>query len=34
MDFLYSWGGMAVMALLLVALVGVLIYVRKKGADE
>ncbi len=34
MEFFSSWLGMGVMALLLVGLVGVLIYVRKKGSDE
>ncbi|WP_020469038.1 LPXTG cell wall anchor domain-containing protein [Zavarzinella formosa] len=34
MDFIYSWPGMGLMAVLLIGLVGVLIYVRKKQSDD
>jgi len=34
MEFMSSWGGMGLMAVLLIGLVGVLLYVRKKQSDD
>jgi len=34
MDFLYTWTGMAVMAVLLVALIGLLFYLRSQNKEE
>jgi hypothetical protein len=33
-DFLSSWTGMGLMAVLLLALVGLLIYLRKQGSSD
>jgi len=34
MDFMYEWWFMGLMAVLLVALIGVYMYVKNKGAGE
>lgn len=34
MEFMSSWAGMGLMAVLLIGLVGVLLYVRKKQSDD
>jgi hypothetical protein len=34
MDFFYSWYFIGIMAVLLVALIGLLLYLRSKGSDE